>query len=60
MLKWDKAHEDKGEHTKYQCLWLGPFIISKKLGPSTFQLQTLEGEFETFPVNGLILKNYFQ
>ena len=20
VLKWDKAHEDKGEHTKFQCL----------------------------------------
>ena len=59
VLKWDKSHEDKGENTKFQCLWLGPFVISKKLGPNTFQLQTLEGWAETFPVKGLILKKYF-
>ena len=23
VLRWDKAHEDKGEHTKFQRLWLG-------------------------------------
>eukprot|EP00253_Pinus_taeda_P031222 PITA_31222 len=25
VLKWDKAHEDKGKHTKFQKMWLGPF-----------------------------------
>ena len=58
VLKWDKVHEEKGDHTKFQKLWLGPFVIAKKIGPSTFRLQTLEGQFETFPVNGLILKKY--
>ena len=59
ILKWDKAHEYKGEHTKFQRLWLGPYIISEKLGPSTFRLQTLEDQSEIFPVNGLIIKKYF-
>jgi transposase InsO family protein len=36
VLKWDKPHEGKGEHTKFQNLWLGPFLIAEKLGPSTF------------------------
>ena len=57
VLKWDKVHEDKVDHTKFQKLWLGPFVIVEKIGPSTFRLQTLEGQFKTFPVNGLILKN---
>ena len=59
VLKWDKAHKDKGDHTKFQKLWLDPFVISEKIGPSTFRLQTLEGQSETFLVNGLILKKYF-
>ena len=25
VLKWDKAHEEKGKHSKFQKLWLGPF-----------------------------------
>ena len=60
VLKWDKFHEDKGDHTKFQNLCLGPFVIAEKIGPGTFHLQTLEGQFETFPVNGVILKKYFR
>ena len=30
VLKWDKSHEDKGEHAKFQRLRLGPFIIVEK------------------------------
>ena len=59
VLKWDKVHEDKGDHTKFQKNWLGPVVIAEKIGPSTFCLQILEGQFETFPVNGLILNKYF-
>jgi hypothetical protein len=41
VLKWDKPHEGKGEHTKFQSLWLGPFIIAEKLGPNSFRLHNL-------------------
>jgi hypothetical protein len=58
-LKWDKAHEEKGKHTKFQKLWLGPFQIIEKVGLSTYILQTLEGEKKFFLVNGQILKKYF-
>jgi hypothetical protein len=59
VLKWDKPHEGKGEHTKFQNLWLGPFLIAKKLGPSSFHLQNLEGQPDTFRLNGQALKRYF-
>eukprot|EP00253_Pinus_taeda_P027185 PITA_27185 len=59
VLKWDKAHEDKGKHTKFQKLWLGPFQICEKVGHSTFILQDFAGLRESLPVNGLILKNFF-
>ena len=59
VLKWDKEHEDKGKHTKFQCMWLGPFIITEKLGPSTFRLQTLEGDIENLSVNGHLIEKYF-
>jgi hypothetical protein len=59
VLKWDKPHEGKGEHTKFQNLWLGPFLIAEKLGPSSFRLQNLEGQPDTFLVNGQALKRYF-
>ena len=60
VLKWDKAHEDKGEHTKFKHLWLGPYAIAEKIGPNTLRLQTLQGQLDTLPVNGHILKRYFQ
>jgi hypothetical protein len=59
VLKWDKPHEGKGEHTKFQNLWLGPFLIAEKLGHSSFHLQNLEGQLDTYPVNGQALKRYF-
>ena len=34
VLKWDKAHEEKGKHTKFQKMWLGPFQIVEVIGPS--------------------------
>jgi len=48
VLKWDKADENKGEHTKFQNLWLGPFVISEKLGSSYFRLHNLEEQPDTF------------
>jgi hypothetical protein len=48
--KWDKEHMNKGEHTKLKKLWLGPFVISEKLGPSSFRLHNLEVQPDTFPV----------
>lgn len=41
VLKWDKAHEEKGKHAKFQKFWLGPFQIVEKLGSSNFILQDL-------------------
>ena len=43
VLKWDKSHKGKGEHAKFQNLWLRPFVIFEKLGPSSFRLHNLEG-----------------
>eukprot|EP00253_Pinus_taeda_P009215 PITA_09215 len=59
VLKWDKAHEDKGKHTKFQKMLLGPFQICEKIGHSTFMLQDLSGLRDSLPVNGIILKKFF-
>ena len=59
VLKWDKPHEEKGKHSKFQALWIGPFQIKEKLGSHTFRLQTLEGRIEVLSVNGHDLKHYF-
>ena len=59
VLKWDKAHEEKGKHTKFQKMWLGPFQIVENISSNTFILQDLTGKREYLPVNGLILKKFF-
>ena len=43
VLKWDHAHDEKGKHMKFQQLWVGPFQIAAKLGPSTYKLRDLKG-----------------
>jgi len=52
VLKWDKAHEEKGKHTKFQRMCLGPFQIIEVIGPSTFMLQDLTGKRDSLPING--------
>ena len=59
VLKWDHPHDEKGKHTRFQQLWVGPFHIAAKLGPSTYKLQDLQGWEENLLVNGLVLKPYF-
>ena len=59
VLKWDKPNEGKGEHYKFQNLWLGPFLITEKLGLISFRLQNLEGQPDTFLMNDQALKRYF-
>ena len=31
VLKWDHPHDEKGKHTKFQQLWVGPFQIASNL-----------------------------
>ena len=59
VLKWDNPNVEKGKHTKFQHLWIGPYLVTKKLGPATYKLQYLQGQEEGLPVNGLCLKHYF-
>jgi hypothetical protein len=32
FLKWDRANEPKGKHSKFQNLWLGPFQVAENIG----------------------------
>eukprot|EP00253_Pinus_taeda_P004335 PITA_04335 len=60
VLKWDKAHEDKGKHTEFQSLWIGPYIVHEKLGQYTYRLQSLDEKIDSLPVNDQGLKHYFE
>lgn len=60
VLKWDALKENKGNHGKFDALWMGLFVISQVQMNNTFILHNLEGEgvFDG-PVNGWFLKIYF-
>ena len=58
-MKWDDPRVEKGKHTKFQHLWIGPYLVTEKLGPANYKLQYLQGQEESLPVNGLCLKHYF-
>jgi hypothetical protein len=60
VLKWDAPKKYKGNHGKFEALWIGPLKISEVFSNNTFKLQNMEDE-EVFggPVNGHFLKKYF-
>jgi hypothetical protein len=49
VLKWDKS---KGKHSKFQQLWINPYIIHEKIVSRTFKLKTLKRKVEEILVNG--------
>jgi hypothetical protein len=59
VLKWDAPGQDKGNHDKFEALWIGPFKISEVFPNNTFKMKNMENE-EVFggPVNGHFLKRY--
>jgi hypothetical protein len=60
VLKWDAPRQDKGKHSKFDALWIGPFRISEVFSNNTYRLQDLEGEeVLSSPVNGHFLKKCF-
>jgi hypothetical protein len=60
VLKWDAPKQDRGNHKKFEPLWIDPFNISKSFLKNTYRLQNLEGdEVLGGPVNGHFLKRFF-
>ena len=59
VLKWGHPHDEKGKHTKFQHMWIGPLHNAENLGLSMYKLQDLQAWEENLPVNGLVLKPYF-
>ena len=43
VLKWDHLHDEKGKHTKFQQLWVGPFQIASNLGSSLTSCKIYKG-----------------
>jgi hypothetical protein len=42
VLLWDSTHIDRGRHSKFQKLWLGPFKITFVLGTNSYILKYLQ------------------
>jgi hypothetical protein len=42
VLLWDSSHVERGRHSKFQKLWLGPFKIAFILGTNSYLLKDLE------------------
>jgi hypothetical protein len=59
VLKWDAPKQDKGNHSKFEALWIDPFKISEVFSNNTYKLQDLE-DTKVFgsPVNGHFLKKF--
>jgi len=47
-------------HQKFNSLWLGPYKIEEVSRPDSFYLSTTEGRRMPLPINGSLLKHYFQ
>ena len=53
VLKWDAPHEGKGKQSKFDHLWVGPYIIATLRGNNSCILQYQDGsQYEGGPVNG--------
>lgn len=59
VLKWDKAHKDKGKYTKFQSLWFKPYTVHDNIGHHTYHLQYLDGRLTLFLLMAMT-KQYFQ
>jgi hypothetical protein len=58
VLLWDLAHVDRGRHSKFQKLWLGPFKITFVLGTNSYILKYLQERLFSYSTNDSHLKHY--
>jgi hypothetical protein len=38
VLKWDAPRQDKGNHGKFEALWIGPSKIYETISNNTYRL----------------------
>jgi hypothetical protein len=60
VLLWDSTHDDRGRHSKFQKLWLGPFKIAFVLGANSYILKDLQERLFSYSTNGSHLKHYVE
>jgi len=59
VLLWNKSKEKPSMHTKFEALWIGPYVIENILGFNPYMLQDMKGKRLMIPVNGQHLKGFF-
>ena len=42
VLLWDSSHAERGRHSKFQNLWLGPFKIASILGTNSYLFKDMD------------------
>jgi hypothetical protein len=60
VFLWDSTHADRGRHSKFQKLWLGPFKIAFVLGTNSYILKDLHERLFSYNTNNSHLKNYME
>ena len=60
VLLWDSSHANRGRHSKFQKLWLGPFKIAFVLGTNSYILKDLHERLFSYSTNGSHLKHYVE
>lgn len=58
VLKWDELKSRPRNHTKFDSMWSGLFVITKCKEHNVFQLSKMDGEVPPILVNGIHLKLY--
>jgi len=55
---YDQRHDDLGVG-KFQCIWLGMYIVKRELQKGSYELDDFEGIPLAKPRNGLYIKIYY-
>ena len=53
------SREKPGKHGKFDNLWTGPYLLHSIAGTNSFNLGHIDGERLPLPVNGQLLKLFF-
>ncbi|MCO5613463.1 hypothetical protein L7F22_067740 [Adiantum nelumboides] len=59
VMRYD-SRLDLSHSKKFLQRWKGPYVIFKKFKNGSYWLQDLSGKIHKYPVNGWILKEFFQ
>ena len=60
VFLWDSTHANRGRHSKFQKLWLGPFKIVFVPGTNSYILKHSQERLFSYSTNGSHLKHYVE